>query len=408
MMETGRRRLRAIATAIVVTAIAMQLALVPLLVIGTSRGVRLGLDPNSVGGMVLAIAYNLVGWIIVRRQPSNALGWVFLGVGFFESLSIATSAYAVDAYGIGNGTWPLAAEASWIQVWAWMPGFALFTTLSILLFPDGRLPSRRWAGAAWLACIGFALGLPMAIASWPYRGAQIMNANNEIPTGDSFMTAAFAVQSVGTILLTIAAVLCVAGMVARFRRSTGTVRQQLKWFTWAASVEIVLIVIWENLPLDPVTGMAFALVITPIMPIVTTLAILRYRLFDIDRIVSRTVAWAIVTTVLVAVFATVNLALQEALASVTQAGSLAIAVSTLVAFALFQPIRQRIQAIVDRRFDRAKVDADRSVDLLAHRLRSAVELDAIRADVLGTVQATVRPANATLWLRRNETRTREA
>jgi hypothetical protein len=401
-------RRQAVANVVVGVAAAMQIGLVPLLVIGASRNVDLAIDSNSVGGIVLAVAYTLVGWIIIRRQPQNPLGWVFLGVGFFESLSVFTAAYAADAYAIGGGSWPLADLASWVQVWAWMPGFVLFTTFSILLFPDGRLPSPRWAGAAWLAVVGLALGLPLAIASWPYRGAPIMSANHEIPTGDSFIVAAANIQSAGGVLLTAAAVLCVAGMVARFRRSTGTVRQQLKWFTWAATVEIVLILVWESLPVDQVTGIAVALVLTPILPIVTTLAILRYRLFDIDRIVSRTVAWAIVTTVLVAIFAAVNLGLTAALASVTQAGTFAIAASTLVAFALFQPIRRRIQGLVDRRFDRARVDADRSVALLAERLRAAVELDAIRDDVLGTVDATVRPTSAAIWLRRNESRTQEA
>ena len=402
-----RSSLIRVAAVVVGLAITMQVGLIGLIAFGATRAVALAIDSNAVGGMVLGVAYNLVGWIIVRRQPRNPLGWVFLGIGFFESLSVFFSAYASDAYGLGGGAWPLAAEASWIQVWAWMPGFALFTTLSILLFPDGRLPSRRWAAAALLALAGFALGLPLVAASWPYRGPRIMTANEVLPSGDQALVAAVQLQSVGTIVLTVAAVLCVAGMIARFRGSTGIVRLQLKWFTWAAVLEIVLILLWENLPLDQASGIVFALLITPILPAVTTAAILRYRLFDIDRIVSRTVAYALVTTVLVVVFASVNLGLQALLASLIDTDTVAIAASTLVAFALFQPLRRRIQRIVDRRFDRAAVDADRSVAQLSDRLREALELEAIRADVLRTVETTIRPNGATLWLR-NESRTQEA
>lgn len=404
-----RRPLRAtLATLIAGLILAMDAGLVPLLAAGAGRNPSLTLDANAVGALILGLAYTVVGWIVLRRQPGQRLGWVFLAIGLFESLADVSAAYAGDAYALGNGSWPLAAEMSWVQAWVWMPGFTLFSTISILLFPDGRLPSRRWSIAGWLAVAGLVLGVPLAAASWRYRGPALMSAGQAIPPDDQLLSMALQIQLISAIVLTVAAILSVAGMIARFRRSSGVVRQQLKWFTWSAVVEVVLLILWENLPLDRMAGIAFAAVLTPILPVVTALAILRYRLFDIDRILSRTVAYGLVTAVLLIVFGSVNLGLQAILASLVPTDTVAVAASTLVAFVLFQPLRRRVQAIVDRRFDRSAVDAGRSIDLLTERLRDAVELESIRADVVRTVDATIRPRTTALWLRRNETRTHEA
>jgi len=208
----------------------------------------------------------------------------------------------------------------------------------------------------------------------------------------------------GQVVLLVAMIGSVAGLAIRFRRSTGIERQQLKWFTYAAIVDVLLLVVWTVIPLDPLAG-ALSSLLLAFLPIAIAIAILRYRLYDIDRVVSRTIGYAIITGILGVTFVGLVLLVQAVVDSllpqVTETGTPAVAASTLAAAALFQPIRRRVQATVDRRFDRARVDRDRSIVRLGNRLRDAVELDAIRADLLGTIDATIRPANATVWLRRS-------
>jgi hypothetical protein len=315
------------------------------------------------------------------------------------------SNYATLAFWVASGDLPFAAELSWVGVWAWVPGFTLFSTLGILLFPSGRMPSRRWWPVVALAIIAFLLLLVPAVPMWSYRGLPLerVAALNLTPPPDPVVDGAYAIAAVGQVVLMIAMIGSVLGLATRFRRSTGVERQQLKWFTYAAIVDVLLIVVWTLNVLDPLLNTLSAFLIAS-FPIAIAIAILRYRLYDIDRVVSRTIGYAIITGILGVTFAGVVLLVQAVvnplLPQVAATGTPAIAASTLAAAALFQPLRRRVQAAVDRRFDRARVDRDRSVVGLSNRLRDAVELDVIRADLLTTIDSTVRPASMSVWLRR--------
>ena len=365
-----------------------------------------GVAQTLIAVAIFAISFPLVGWIILRRDPSNRLGWVYLAIGFWQALNMFASGYSTLAYWVASGNLPLASELSWVAVWAWVPGFTLFSTLGILLFPTGRLPSRRWWPVVALAALAFVLLLVPVVALWPYRGLPLerLNALNLPPPTDPAVDAAFAIQGVGQVVLLVAMIGSVAGLAIRFRRSTGVERQQLKWFTYAAILDVLLLVVWTANALDPLAGALSALLLAS-LPIAIAIAILRYRLYDIDRVVSRTIGYAIITGILGVTFVGIVLLVQAVVDSllpqVTETGTPAVAASTLAAAALFQPLRRRVQATVDRRFDRARVDRDRSIVRLGNRLRDAVELDAIRADVLGTIDATIRPAKVTVWLRRS-------
>jgi hypothetical protein len=335
------------------------------------------------------------------------LGWIYSAIGFWQAVNMLATGYSTVAYWVASGNLPLASELSWVAVWAWVPGFTLFSTLGILLFPTGLLPSRRWWPVVAVAVIAFVLLLAPAVALWPYRGLpiEIQNAlgGNQALPGDPLIVATNALQGVGQVVLLVAMIGSVAGLAVRFRRSAGAERQQLKWFTYAATVDVLLLVVWTAIPLDPVAGALSSLLLAS-LPIAIAIAILRYRLYDIDRVVSRTIGYAIVTGILGATFVGIVLLVQTVVDSllpqVAETGTPAVAASTLAAAALFQPLRRRVQAAVDRRFDRARVNRDRSILRLGNRLRDAVELDAIREDVLGTIEATIKPANATVWLRR--------
>jgi hypothetical protein len=366
-----------------------------------------GVSQTIMSVVLFALSFPLLGWIILRRDASNRLGWIYLAIGFWQAVNMFATGYSTVAYWVASGNLPLAAELSWVAVWAWVPGFTLFSTLGILLFPTGRLPSRRWWPVVGVTVIAFVLLLAPTVALWPYRGLPIeiqntLGGNQQLPV-DPVIVAANAMQGVGQVVLLVAMIGSVAGLAVRFRRSIGVERQQLKWFTYAAIVDVLVLVVWTVFNVDPVVGAASALLLAS-LPIAIAIAILRYRLYDIDRVVSRTIGYAIITGILGLTFVGVVLLVQALvnplLPQVAAAGTPAVAASTLAAAALFQPLRRRVQAAVDRRFDRARVDRERSVVGLGNRLRDAVELDAIRADVLGTIDATVRPASAAVWLRR--------
>ena len=367
-----------------------------------------GVSQTIMAVVLFAVSFPLLGWIILRRDPSNRLGWIYSAIGFWQAINMFATGYSTVAYWVAAGNLPLAAELSWVAVWAWVPGFTLFSTLGILLFPTGLLPSRRWWPVLAVTVIAFVLLLAPAVALWPYRGLPIeiqntLGGNQPLPV-DPLIVATNAIQGAGQVVLLIAMVGSVAGLAVRFRRSIGPERQQLKWFTYAAAVDVLLIVVWTLIPLDPFAGALSSLLLAS-LPIAIAIAILRYRLYDIDRVVSRTIGYAIVTGILGATFVGMVLLVQtvvdSVLPQVAETGTPAVAASTLAAAALFQPLRRRVQATVDRRFDRARVNRDRSILRLGNRLRDAVELDAIREDVLGTIDATIRPATASVWLRRS-------
>jgi hypothetical protein len=403
----GEGALRRLAAALAISSLALVAIGLVLLAVEIEHGwVPLG-DPGVaqtiIAVVIFATLFPLVGWLIIRRLPAGRLGWTYLAIGFWQALNMFATGYSTLAFWVGSGNLPLASELSWVAVWAWVPGFTLFCTLGILLFPNGRLPSRRWWPVVGLTVIAFVLlVLPGAFATWPYRGVALerLNALNIPPPADPVITTAFAIQNVGQLVLLVAMVGSVAGLAVRFRHSRGVERQQLKWFTYGAAVDALLLVAWTVLPLSPVIGAVSALVFAPILPVAIGIAILRYRLYDIDRIISRTLAYAVLTAILAGVYVAGFLAIQAVLATFTaNGGPVAVAASTLAVFALFQPVRRRIQGAVDRRFYRSRYDAQREIESFAARVRDEVEVDRLAGALEQTLDRTMQPSSASIWLR---------
>jgi hypothetical protein len=291
---------------------------------------------------------------------------------------------------------------AWLAVWAWAPGFVLILTAAVLLFPDGRLPSPRWRAVGWLAGVALALLIvPIAIVAWSNRGPDLV-AEGPITGQNGPAAFLLGLQFVGLVVLAVAAAASIVGLFVRFRRSVGVERAQLKWFVAAGIVEVTALVVsgFITLPND-LLGLAVTVVVSMLLPIAAAIAILRYRLYDIDRIVSRTIGWAIVTGALIAIFAAAVVALEAALSGITQDQTIAVAASTLLVFALFQPLRRRVQRTVDRRFDRSRYDGQLTADAFAERLRGEVAIDALAADLATTIDGAVRPATQGLWLRKS-------
>ncbi len=361
------------------------------------------LDGNTLGGYALGATFPIVGWVIASRRPANAIGWIFLAIGISQALAQLTQAYGFASYGPGTTPLPLAAEASWVGVWAWMPGYVLLLSLSVLLFPSGHPPTPRWRPVAWLAWLALALMVvPMAVATWPLRGAALAAANAGAgPPDIPALHVAVGVETAGLLLASVTALASVVGLVVRFRRSRGLERQQLKWFTFAGTIEIGLIASSPFLYLGQAGSptVLLTLLVAPLLPVAAGIAILRHRLLDIDLVIKRTISYGVLTVLLVGVEIGGVLLLQTVLSSVTQEQTYAVAATTLGVAALFQPARRRIQGWVDRRFDRSHYDAARIVDGFGSRLRDRLDLDEVVGELATTTAAALRPTSTRVWLK---------
>jgi hypothetical protein len=277
---------------------------------------------------------------------------------------------------------------------------AVFIALPLLgvLFPDGRLPSPRFAVPLAVLVVGILIPtILQAFATGPVENELGDNRLGIIAMSPEIREAA---NLSSTVSLIGGFVLAVAGIVVRWRRGDPLQRAQLKWLLGAFAIGSVLFAVsWsgpDDEPIDVVDVLSIASAM--LVPLAVGVAVLRYHLYDIDRIISRTVSWALVSGMLVMVFAVLVVGLQTLLVGVTQAGTLAVVVSTLVAFALFQPLRRRVQVVVDRRFDRDRYDAERMATLFGERLRDRMDLDAVSTDLLWTAKSAMRPVSAALWL----------
>jgi hypothetical protein len=397
-VTAGRSRLLAhllAGSALACVAVALAL-LVPQLRSGAAH-----LDTDTLGGYVLGATFPVVGWVIATRRPGNAMGWIFIAVGMSQAIDTLAGEYAYVGLVSAPGSLPSADVMAWLAVWAWVPGFTLLLTLVVLLFPDGRPPTRRWRPVVWLVGpIMALLAVPVAIVAWPARGADLL-AQGPVQSSDPATEALLGIQFLGLVLLAFGAVASIAGMVARFRRSRGVERAQLKWFVAAAVVEVAMLLGsgFVNIPSGLVTNLV-TIVVSPLLAIAATIAILRYRLYEIDRIISRSIGWAVLTATLVVVFVAAVIAFEALLSSFTQQQTIAVAASTLLAFGLFQPLRRRIQRAVDRRFDRSAYDRQRIGDAFAERLRDEVAIDALAEDLESTIERAIRPSAQSLWLRK--------
>jgi len=347
---------------------------------------------------VAAVAYPTVGAIIASRRPRNPIGWIFCLVGL--SLGVATFApqYAVYALVTEPGALPAGAFAAWLGTWIWVPGIVLGPIFLLLLFPHGRLPSRRWRPVAWISTGVTALGVAVImVLPWDFLDMNLPAENPfEIEGAQAVEFPAFAVW-IGVGMASMA--LAILAVIRRFSRSRGVERQQLKWFVYAGTLTVV----GSFLPLVPaltVVGSFLQLLAAPLLPAAAGVAILRHRLYDIDVLINRTLVYGALTATLALVYVGSVATLQYAFRALTGSGSqLVIVASTLAIAALFGPLRRRIQAVIDRRFYRRKYDAAKTLEIFSGRLRDAADPGRLEADLLTVVRETVQPEHVSLWMR---------
>jgi hypothetical protein len=357
---------------------------------------------NAGGGSVpvwVSAAFAAAGWVLAFRRPANPLGWIMLGGAFFFALSEDASYYTVADYGLRHGDLPLGGMALLAQP-GWAPGIVLLGLL-VLLFPDGRLPSSRWrwlvATYAAVAALWMAGTVVLTVRALADHRTQVDSGGNLLLLSGHDPAAGWwnVLQDLFFPLLIACWLASIAGQALSFRRSSGERRQQLKWLLAGSAATLValgLAALLRSVPwLSDVIGVIGFLA----LPVSIGVAVLRYRLFDIDRIVSRTLAYAIVTGLLVGVYAGLVLLTTEVFGFHTP---VAVAASTLAAAALFTPVRRRVQRLVDRRFNRARYDAETTVAAFADRLKDAVNLDAARDDLAKTVHQALEPAHLSVWV----------
>jgi hypothetical protein len=345
----------------------------------------------------LILAFGGVGVVVARRQPGNRIGWLLLGFIMSLGLYAVAGLYAVLDYRLGHRGLPLAPVAVVLANTLWLPALAS-APLIILLFPDGQLPAPRWRWVLWayaglIACV-LTVTVAQPIAAVAGHDIRLDPTGNLTSSGQLSgwlanppgWISAVVVLSLAGISLS-----AVGRQVLSWRRAAGVRREQLKWLAFGAAVTVVwqICMLVSNLPL-----VGFAA-----LPVSMGIAILQYRLYDIDRIISRTLAYAIVTGLLIGAYAGLVLLATQVLAF---SGPVAVAVSTLTAAALFSPLRRRVQRSVDRRFNRARYDADQTVAAFAVQLKDAVDLDSVSGDLATAVQQALEPAHVSVWIRAEE------
>jgi hypothetical protein len=343
---------------------------------------------SSVSGQVVNVAVPVAGFVLASRRPENRIGWLFLAAGLGLGLVAIANPYALHALVVHHGTFPAGRAFGWLSNWIWLIPVSGLAFL-FLLFPTGRLRSRRWRPAAWVVGGALALATVVALVDATRSWAHPFALSGQ--TGPGGLTGML--DGIGLILLSAALLVSVGALVVRFAKSAGEERLQLKWCTWAALVLAIVFVVsnWVNsAAVNVLPNLAFLGLWTAI-----AIAVLKYRLYDIDRIIFRTLAYTIVTGLLVGVYAGLVLLATRVLSFHSTA---AVAAATLAAAALFSPLRRRVQQVVDRRFNRARYNADQTVAAFAARLQDAVDLDAVQDDLAGAVHQALEPAHVSVWI----------
>jgi hypothetical protein len=387
---------------------------VPLLVLARSAQVPSGWDADLTTGGLLAsglfLVFPLVGALIASRRPANPIGWLCLADGFLWMTTNMLDYYSV--YGMAKpGSLPFPLVAAAINNWLWVPSVGLLATYVFLLFPNGRLPSRRWRPLAWLSgvvLVSVSVGVMLSPGSLDMpRGIRNPFGLEAAPW---VTTVAYAILP----LLPLCMLASALSLVLRYRRSKGDERQQIKWIAFAASLVALVYLIamvasfihpseaWTTVGsvwwLNLITIAALLSFVT--IPIAVGFAVLKYRLYDIDLIINRTLVYGPLTVLLAVTYFGGVVGLQYIFRALTgQESTLAVVASTLAIAALFNPLRSRIQDLVDRRFYRRKYDARKTLEAFSAKLRDETDLNALSDDLVGVVRETMQPAYISLWLR---------
>ena len=391
--------------------LAGQIALIPWILLGVVAAlgvaaVVLGLSGGAdlliiTFGAAIGLVFAVTGALVASRLPRNPIGWIFCAFALLAGLGSLGDAYIPYEGGLPNRAW-----VAWAYEWSINSFTPALIALSFLLFPTGRLPSARWRPLMWTVLLvsvtraASAALAPGALTEYPLENPAGIEAAGWLRT----------LAEISFIVLTAPLIfLCAASLFLRLRRASGTERQQLKWFAYAAALLVLFVLADTTITImgeggrviEAATFLIFAVVISCI-PASMGIAILRYRLYDIDIIINRTLVYGSLTLMLALVYfggVTVTQALFQTLTGQERLPQLVVVASTLVIAALFNPLRRRIQFFIDRRFYRRKYDARKTLETFSATLRDETDLEALNNDLVGVVRETMQPAHVSLWLR---------
>jgi len=378
---------------IALTVIAMTLAAAA---VGAVVSIGFPLATSPIVFLPAYVTFGVVGALVAVRRPANPIGWLFLGFALLGSLTMVAQGLAGPSGATSHTPTTDPGSGTIVEQWAawfsmlWVEMAMTPILVAIMLFPNGRLVSRRWRWAVWLTCLTFLFGTLLT-------GLSDVNRTNNYPdiydpvtplSGVHLLSVYYAYQTVGLACLVLAG----SSLVVRFRRSDTIQRLQIKWVVFATVIFLGGFFAFLGNENGPV--LAF-IVFSPLVPIAIGAAILRYRLFDIDRLISRTTSYVLVSAVVVVVYLVVVWAATSILPG---SSTLAVAAATLTAAAVFRPVLIRVQAIIDRRFNRARYDAVLTVEGFGGQLRNEIDPDRVMVELTETIQATVEPNSLSVWL----------
>jgi hypothetical protein len=354
-------------------------------------------DGSVIANLVTLLPFSVVGAIIASRQPRNSIGWLFCSVGVTIGLNSFAGDYAEFWLASGFGPDSVGETAAWLSSWLWFLLVYVPMSFLLLLFPDGRPPSPRWRPVAW----GVALGTAGGVVGYALRAGPLVDfphiAN---PYGvDSPVVGMVGVA--GSIVGAGSMVASAVSLIVRLRRAESVERQQIKWLAYGGAVMVGILGAGGLITLWSVPASIVVMSVSLLgLPVFTGIAIVKYRLYDIDLLINRTLVYGALTAMLVLVYLCGVVFLQYLFRTLAGGESqLAIVASTLAIAALFEPLRRRVQVFIDRRFYRRKYDARKTLEAFSTKLRDETDLDALNDDLVGVVRDTMQPAYASLWLR---------
>jgi hypothetical protein len=354
-----------------------------------------GLAVEQIALGVFGLAFSSIGALLGAHRPENTIGWLFLLAGLAWALAFACAEYAVAALYTSDRSLPHGATAVWLATWMPIIGYAIPVGLVFLIFPDGRPLSPRWRPIVWLATFGVAL----ATASFALAPGALEDPFDRFQNPHGMETLSNVLALLGWPLVIAAPLAGLLALLLRLRRAREDEREQVKWVLSAFALLAALLGVAGTI-FDNVRGAELVLSAGIVgVPVATAIGILKYRLYDIDLIIRRTLVYGVLSALLAGLYFGIVLALQQVFSSFAGGSDLAIAVSTLAVAALFRPARRRIQGIVDRRFYRRKYDAQRTLESFSARLRNEIDLDSLSGELRAVVQETMQPAHVSLWLR---------
>lgn len=342
------------------------------------------------------LGFPAMGALIASRRPRNPIGWILVAIGVGAAVMVAAMAFTRHELVLHDNRTPVVVFAAWLESWVWYPLLITIPTFLLFLFPTGRPASPRWRWLLWVA------GAFMAVISiTAILQARLRGDGYDIDNPIGVATIRDVEEMLAPLFIGILGVVAaaLASLVVRYRAGTREERQQIKWVAWAAAIFITTSAAGDLLEgRVEVPTILFPVTLAGI-PVSMAVAVLKYRLYELERIINRTLVYVALTAVLAIIYFGLVVALQGMLSPVTSESDLAVAASTLGVAALFGPLRRRIQGFIDRRFYRSRYNAQRTLEHFSSRLRDEVDLEHLSHELVTVVAETMRPRHASLWLR---------